>query len=194
MRALQHEYPRWERDGDTGDERYVWPGLIRFVSAQRARKLRKRGVPLLPMHAVLDRSGGEHRRGQFEPTTPNGRARYAWFVDPDTAHGRALAIRRERRHYFRQHGVPMQAPPLGFHNLPREAWGEPDSVSADGRTARYMKYDAPNDTANPQLDVYAKAAREVLGNKLSDELLAQSQAGLHYDDCDCAACDGSLTR
>lgn len=79
-KALQHEYPRWEGSyQDPTQDVFAWPGRIRFVSAQRARKLRKRGVPLLPMHRVRDNSGGEHRRGQFVPVLPNGRARYAWF-------------------------------------------------------------------------------------------------------------------
>lgn len=83
-KALQHECPRWERTTESvneNDERYVWPGRIRIVHGQRARKLRKRGVPLMPLHAVRARdcSGREN-----EPTTPNGRARYAWF-EPEAA-------------------------------------------------------------------------------------------------------------
>lgn len=82
-RALIHESPYWS---DADDERrvadeplYVWPGHMRIVSARRAGKLRKRGVRLLPLHPVFDHSGGVHGRGRFEPTTPNKRARYAWF-------------------------------------------------------------------------------------------------------------------
>ena len=79
MRALQHEYPRWETDPNdpTGDADFVYPGRPRFVSKQRARKLRKRGVPLMPCHRVHD-PHGEHRPGDFYPTHGD-RARYAWF-------------------------------------------------------------------------------------------------------------------
>lgn len=81
MKALEHEYPRWEgdeRDPSSGDAVYVWPGKPRFVSAKRARKLRKRGVPLMPCHRVHDCGGGEHRPGEFYPTSGQ-RARYCWF-------------------------------------------------------------------------------------------------------------------
>lgn len=77
-KALQHTYPSWETDRDLGDEpRFVYQGAIRFVGKQRARKLRKRGVPLMPQHRVHD-PNGEHRPGQFYPTHGD-KARYAWF-------------------------------------------------------------------------------------------------------------------
>lgn len=84
-RALQHEYPRWETDPNdpTGDADFVYPGRPRFVSKQRARKLRKRGVPLMPCHRVHD-PHGEHRPGDFYPTHGD-RARYAWF-EPEAAY------------------------------------------------------------------------------------------------------------
>ena len=46
---LQHVYPQWETPGDDpyGDERQVWRGEMRIVHAKRARKLRRRGVPLM---------------------------------------------------------------------------------------------------------------------------------------------------
>lgn len=103
---LEHECPRWEsaaergEDGGGDDPRYVWPGRMRVVSARRARKLRKRGVPLLPLHRVLDRSGGEHRPGHVEPIHGD-RARYAWFeVQDDAERRKALArcgLRARRR-------------------------------------------------------------------------------------------------
>jgi hypothetical protein len=95
-KALQHEFPYWQDDphaeDGSGESRHVWPGRPRYVSARRARKLRKRGVPLLPLHAVRDRSGGQHAPGYVEPTSPNGRARYAWF-EPE----RVVENRRARR-------------------------------------------------------------------------------------------------
>lgn len=81
--ALQHEYPRWETDPDTREDRFVWPGMPRFVSAKRARKLRKRGVPLMACHAVHD-AEVEGRYGlERRPLTPGApgkhNARYCWF-------------------------------------------------------------------------------------------------------------------
>ena len=71
--ALVHSYPEWERD-DSGEERLMWVGRLRIVSPRRARKLRKRGVPLMPLHVV---------DGEGRPRTPNGRARYGWFETHD---------------------------------------------------------------------------------------------------------------
>ena len=73
-RALSHAYPRWEppEDDPYGDPCEVWVGRMRIVSPRRARTLRRRGVPLLPLHVV-----DEHGR----PRTPDGRARYAWFEE-----------------------------------------------------------------------------------------------------------------
>jgi len=256
-KALQHEFPYWQDDphaeDGSGESRHVWPGRPRYVSARRARKLRKRGVPLLPLHAVHDRSGGQHAPGYVEPTSPNGRARYAWF-EPYSAPLQREALRRiacyntwcdanagrrGRKHelatrlagqrerlvalrYARswrrvapaiaafwagqvealasmgraQWGVADEAhhvnPQLyvyakaaalfdGPHNLPRSVvHGFADDGPFEG--LRYAKYDTPNE------------ARALLGDKLSDELLAQRDAGQHYDACDCAACDGSLAR
>jgi|SRR5579859_7578509 len=92
-KALQHEYPRWESDDrDPTQDVHVWPGRIRIVHGQRARKLRKRGVPLMPLHKVytVETNRFDRRLGystyikRIEPTTPNGRARYAWF-EPELA-------------------------------------------------------------------------------------------------------------
>lgn len=97
-KALQHNYPDWQDDPHTkdsnGESREVWYGAMRVVSAKRARVLRKRGVPLMPLHAVhtVTVDGDEFGWSQFskrhEPTTPNGRARYAWFECKDDADNR----------------------------------------------------------------------------------------------------------
>lgn len=81
---MKHTYPQWEnQDPDLPPyegQHYIWSGNMRIVHAQRARKLRKRGVPLLPLHRVHDKSGGVHARGEFEPISQD-RARYAWFTE-----------------------------------------------------------------------------------------------------------------
>lgn len=104
-KALQHNYPGWQDDphaeDSNGESREVWFGAMRVVSAKRARKLRKRGVPLMPLHAVRDmRDGFEGSRSStrgFEPTTPNGRARYAWFECKDDAEAR---LQRRRLRFY----------------------------------------------------------------------------------------------
>lgn len=62
---LQHVYPQWEEPEDDpgGELREVWRGQMRIVHSQRARKLRKRGVPMWTLHK------------------PGDRAKYAWFVE-----------------------------------------------------------------------------------------------------------------
>jgi hypothetical protein len=50
--ALQHAYPQWEPPEDDPiapieDYRQVWRGKMRIVHKQRARKLRRRRVPLM---------------------------------------------------------------------------------------------------------------------------------------------------
>lgn len=85
MKALQHSLPYWGTDSD-GEERYLWPGFMRSVSAKRARKLRKRGVPLMSLHATYLVEWPTRRTALYEaPCTP-GRpgkktARYAWFTE-----------------------------------------------------------------------------------------------------------------
>lgn len=64
---LQHVYPQPEAwDGDPTDIREVWNGRMRIISRQRARKLRRRGVPIMRKVEVTSR----------------GRHRHAWFVEP----------------------------------------------------------------------------------------------------------------
>lgn len=63
--ALMHTYPQWEPpedDANAPSEEWgeVWYGKMRIVHKQRARKLRRRGVPLMSL--------------------PHWRA-WAWFVD-----------------------------------------------------------------------------------------------------------------
>ncbi len=92
-KALSHTYPRLDYppgcEVGNDDPREVWEGAMRVVSPRRARKLRKRGVPLMPLHAVrvvpdgVDGCGVSQHR--VEPL-PNQRARYAWFVpEPPSA-------------------------------------------------------------------------------------------------------------
>jgi len=196
IRALQHECPRWEgdeRNPSSGDAAYVWPGKPRYVSARRARKLRKRGVPLMPCHRVHDRSG-EHRPGEFYPTHGD-KARYAWF-EPEAAVESRERTRALHCYLFATRPEPFGrkgwlAARLDLHrarHLARRAslrlFGT--LVAADEYAGkRYAKFDTP---APPN------EARALLGDKLSDELLAQRDTGQHYDNCDCAACDGSLDR
>jgi hypothetical protein len=67
---LQHVYPRWElsEEDPTADPRLIWPGRMRIVGRQRARKLRRRGVPITRSVKVTSR----------------GRHRHAWFVEGET--------------------------------------------------------------------------------------------------------------
>lgn len=72
--ALEHEHP-------------MRGGTPRVVSARRARVLRKRGVPLMPLHTVYLNPCDAERGQARAPLTPgNGpgkqSARYAWF-EPD---------------------------------------------------------------------------------------------------------------
>ena len=66
-KPLQHSYPQWEtpEDDPAGEPREVWHGRMRIVGRQRARKLRRRGVPIMR---------------KIEVTT-RGRHRHAWFVE-----------------------------------------------------------------------------------------------------------------
>lgn len=71
VQALQHVYPQWDtpEDDPRGEPVEVWRGKMRIVHAQRARKLRRRGVPLMDLR----------------PRTSAGyvgKAKYAWFVEP----------------------------------------------------------------------------------------------------------------
>lgn len=69
---LRHTYPRWEppESGpwNEDDLRETWLGEMRIVHGQRARKLRRRRVPLM-----------------YLGRTSAGRAEYAWFVDREFA-------------------------------------------------------------------------------------------------------------
>lgn len=67
---LQHVYPQWEAPEDeptAAPEAYrqVWRGRMRIVGRQRARKLRRRGVPVMRSVEITSR----------------GRHRHAWFVE-----------------------------------------------------------------------------------------------------------------
>lgn len=68
---LQHVYPQMlPPDDDPGapveDYRETWVGKMRIVHRQRARALRRRGVPRWAMWTL-------HKPGE--------RAKYAWFVE-----------------------------------------------------------------------------------------------------------------
>lgn len=65
LRRLEHVFPQWEFDPDSREERLVWTGRMRIIGRQRARKLRRRGVPIMRKVEV----------------TANGRHRHAWFVE-----------------------------------------------------------------------------------------------------------------
>jgi hypothetical protein len=95
--ALRHNYPGWQDDphaeDSNGESREVWFGAMRVVGAKRARKLRKRGVPLMPLHAVYLNPCDAERGQSRAPLTPgNGpgkrSARYAWFECKDDAEAR----------------------------------------------------------------------------------------------------------
>lgn len=64
---LQHAFPQWEtpEDDPHGELREVWRGHMRIVGRQRARKLRRRHVPIMRSVDV----------------TRRGRHRHAWFVE-----------------------------------------------------------------------------------------------------------------
>lgn len=65
---LVHVYPTTEVADDRGTDelREVWLGLMRIVGRQRARKLRRRGVPVM---RVALTSRGRHRHAWFTETT-----------------------------------------------------------------------------------------------------------------------------
>lgn len=84
MRALQHAYPQWEppEDDPTAmpeDFREVWCGKMRIVHRQRARKLRRRGVPLMHLGYGDGTTAQQERspKGNLVPFGP-----WAWFVEP----------------------------------------------------------------------------------------------------------------
>lgn len=65
--ALPHVFPQWEPPEDdpgapSEDWGQMWYGKMRIVHRQRARKLRRRGVPLMNLR---------HRNA------------WAWFVEPE---------------------------------------------------------------------------------------------------------------
>jgi hypothetical protein len=76
---LEAAFPVWEhcdRDGfPTTEPRQVWSGKMRIVHSQRARKLRRRGVPLMDLRPRTGRGVNGYE----------GRAEYAWFVDDSLA-------------------------------------------------------------------------------------------------------------
>jgi len=67
--ALVHNYPFWDQDEHSGEDREVWTGSMRIVrNRRRARKLKKRGVPMMDLRAFT----AAGYVGKFEK---------AWFVD-----------------------------------------------------------------------------------------------------------------
>lgn len=107
-KALQHDLP-------------YSSGHTRIVSAKRARKLRKRGVPLMAMHPTrtvsTDRCyeylGFLTYTNQLEPTTPDTRARYAWFERNADVEERK---RRRARQCYGTHLLALQG------KTGRKAW------------------------------------------------------------------------
>lgn len=71
-RRMAHAYPQWV-DGPGEQSHEVFLGRMRIVHTQRARKLRKRGVPLMLI----------------------GRGEYAWFETRESFDARAV-VRRIR--------------------------------------------------------------------------------------------------
>lgn len=69
IKAMKHTYPHWDHLDDQGmpldGPREVWTGNMRIVGRQRARKLRRRGVPIMRSIEV----------------TTRGRHRHAWFTE-----------------------------------------------------------------------------------------------------------------
>lgn len=189
-KALRDELPRFESDErDPTQDVFVYPGAMRLVSPRRARKLRKRGVHLMPLHAVRDPSG-VHRPGSFYPTS-SGKARYAWFelqVDADTrkhrraancyetwrdanngAQGRKAWLRErledsradhEARKYFRM-GARAAATMYFQTYTTYSATGHNMQAQSLGRGLRAVGSLQAADTyaANPQLDLYVQAWR-----------------------------------
>jgi hypothetical protein len=72
---LPHAYPQWEtpEDDSGGEPVEIWVGKMRIVHRQRARTLRRRGVPLLDLRPHTSRG-----------YNAAGRAKYAWFVEVRT--------------------------------------------------------------------------------------------------------------
>jgi hypothetical protein len=176
-KALQHNYPGWQDDphaeDSNGEPREVWFGVMRVVSAKRARKLRKRGVPLMPLHAVYLNPCDAERGQSRAPLTPgNGpgkrSARYAWF-EPEAAvesRTRSKALRcylvatrpqpfgrkgwlRERLHTQRER-LRLEV----VERWTRRAWRH--SLDTTPRKSHYAGVIHEN-VLNPQLDLYARA-------------------------------------
>lgn len=203
-KALQHECPYWSDDTNQGrvtnGALLVWPGVMRIVHGQRARKLRKRGVPLMPLHAVhtVDTNKFDKRTGysmyanRIEPTTPNGRARYAWFEPVDMVEARKqhksracylTHLEANRGVRGRKAWLHMRLQQMRREHTHFAFWrNAPPSFGTQRPPMR-----SPN---SDQLKL--RGMRSLLGDRLSDELLAQRNAGQHFEFCDCAACDGSL--
>lgn len=104
-KALHHSYANWTEQPETEQ-----PENLRVVSAKRARKLRKRarklrkrGVRLIPLHAIRevsiyrDSPARDKDYTRNEPTTPNGRAKYAWLEPSSFADERSY--RKSRKCY-----------------------------------------------------------------------------------------------
>jgi len=189
-KALQHEYPRWEGDAfDPTQDVYAWPGAPRFVSAKRARKLRKRGVPLMPCHRVHDRSG-EHRPGEFYPTHGD-RARYCWFerdVDADNRKARkgsqCYQTWLEAERGLRGRKADLQER-LEFQREDMQArayFRKGAKLAATLFFQTNTTYGLPDvHVANPQIDVYAAAFRAMFEGKLDLQLEPQTATGEALD-------------
>jgi len=185
-KALRHNYPAWQDDphGEDGnDSREVWFGAMRVVSPKRARVLRKRGVPLMPLHAVREVAGQQFGPRRYEPTTPNGRARYAWFECKDDAEQRkyrrgaacynthldAMNGTRGRKHYLASRLIAQRVKHQHARMWQQRDWAAWKHQRVGRGLRPYqqaaiaeLKY-GQRHAANPQLDLYAKAYRAMFG-------------------------------
>ena len=159
MKALQHIYPRWEHDPDRGEDVLTWGGHMRLVSAKRARKLRKRGVPLMPTHAVqiIEVGKGRQRHAPVRPGSPGKRgARYAWFEDFDARRGRIQA-RRERAaaRFIKRNGAELEARMAAW--LAQDPWNR-SAVTFAGMDLA----DGPDTTVQGLVRAWRESAPEIV--------------------------------
>lgn len=107
MKPLSHNYPQWEHDRDRGEDVLAWGGHMRIVrNRKRARRLKRRGVPLMHL-GYGDGTAAQQVR------SPKGNlvgfGPWAWF---ETFEGRAA--RMQVRHERAQARFAKRNPPPTF--------------------------------------------------------------------------------
>lgn len=206
-KALQHTYPTWQSDPHAEDcgvdaGRRIWPGVPRFVSAKRARKLRKRGVPLMPCHAVFDAAERLQQYGhRYEPLTPGApgkkTARYCWF-ERDTEHEARKLVKLLRGRIRSLRGLPLRIENLlsATYGIERRR-GAPytfevvNEVTEANRAVRMSPLVRVTYTIvapeNPNGLTYDMSKAQLL-RTLDEDVEIEIPSGPPHVDCDCMAC------